>query len=248
MTEAAAILVAKERLDAPRPLDPARGRALEAWHDVEPTSSSNPLEGNALTRSETAVIVEKGLTVGGKPLKDHLEAIDHRDALAFVRALAAAEEPIREDDIREIHRPVLGRGAPEEAGRYSRHARAIPGSLAAEGREARHPIVVPTHTAHAPMVRPRFGPIVPSALVPATHPRKDPPVTKTRIVCIAVSASALALTLVAAPANAVAIRKTNWAEGDPGVQNLPASRGTPPADTTPPKYFDRAHEDGRVTH
>ena len=61
--------------------------------------------------------------VNGKPLKDHLEAIGHRDALHFVRALAAAGEPVREIDIREIHRLVVARVDPEEAGRYSRHQR-----------------------------------------------------------------------------------------------------------------------------
>lgn len=122
------IAVRKHRLDALRPLSPAGVRALDAWFDVEITYSSNALEGNLLTRSETAVLLEKGLTVGGKPLKDHVEAIDHRDALDFVRALGAAAEPIREGDIREIHKLVLGRGDPAEAGRYSRHRRAILGS------------------------------------------------------------------------------------------------------------------------
>ncbi len=54
--------------------------ALAQWYDVELTWSSNAIEGNTLSRSETAIILEKGLTIGGKPLKDHLEALGHRDS------------------------------------------------------------------------------------------------------------------------------------------------------------------------
>ncbi|HYU13700.1 MAG TPA: Fic family protein [Stellaceae bacterium] len=118
----------KQQLDQLRPLSPRSLAALAAWYDVELTYSSNAIEGNTLTRSETAIVLEKGITIGGKPLKDHLEAIGHRDALAFVRTLAAAGEPLREIDIREIHRLILAQVDPEEAGRYSRHQRMIAGS------------------------------------------------------------------------------------------------------------------------
>ena len=118
----------RARLDALRPLDPRSLQALDAWYDVELTWSSNAIEGNSLTRVETAIVIEKGITIGGKPLKDHLEAIDHIDALGFVRALAGSAERIRETDLREIHRLVLGRSAPGEAGRYSTHRRTILGS------------------------------------------------------------------------------------------------------------------------
>lgn len=128
MTLDAMILQRKARLDALRPLDPKSVGALDAWYDVELTYSSNAIEGNSLTRAETAVILEKGITVGGKPLKDHLEAIDHADALGFVRALVETGEPIRESDVRAIHGLVLGRSNREEAGRYSAHQRAIRGS------------------------------------------------------------------------------------------------------------------------
>src|SRR6266446_7501277 len=108
----------KERLDRLRPLSPKSLEALGVWYDVELTYSSNAIEGNTLTRSETAIVLEKGITIGGKPLKDHLEAIGHRDALAFVRTLAVPGEPLREIDIREIHRLILAQVDPEEAGRY----------------------------------------------------------------------------------------------------------------------------------
>jgi Fic family protein len=118
----------KDRLDRLRPLSLQSLAALAAWYDVELTYSSNAIEGNTLSRSETAIVLEKGITIGGKPLKDHLEAIGHRDALHFIRKLAGAAEAVRETDIREIHRLVVGRIAPDDAGRYSQHQRLIAGS------------------------------------------------------------------------------------------------------------------------
>ncbi len=118
----------KAELDRLRPLDPKSVAALDSWYDVELTYSSNALEGNSLTRAETAVILEKGITIGGKPMKDHFEAIDHSDALSFVRDLARTAEIIRESDVRAIHRLVLGRSDPVEAGRYATNQRAILGS------------------------------------------------------------------------------------------------------------------------
>ena len=120
----------KARLDALRPLHGPSLAALDRWFDVELTFTSNAIEGSTLTRTETAVVVEKGITIGGKPLRDHLEALDHMDALALVRALASRSEPIREFDLREIHRLVLARSDPAEAGSYSRRQRLVLGSAA----------------------------------------------------------------------------------------------------------------------
>jgi Fic family protein len=125
------IAAKKSRLDALRPRLGKTLAALQAWYDVELTYTSNAIEGNTLSRVETAVVLEQGVTIGGKPLKDHLEALGHRDALGYIRSLSQTSEPIRERDIREIHRLVLARADPEEAGRYSRHQRAIAGSALA---------------------------------------------------------------------------------------------------------------------
>ncbi len=129
MSVADGIAAKRARLDALRPLARQSLAILDRWFDVELTYTSNAIEGSTLTRSETAIVLEKGITIGGRPLKDHLEALDHRDALDFVRVLAGRGERIREGDVREIHRLVLARSAPDEAGRYSPHQRAIAGSL-----------------------------------------------------------------------------------------------------------------------
>jgi len=125
------IAAKKQALDALRPLHRRNLENLSRWYDVELTYSSNAIEGNTLTRSETAIVIEKGITVNGKSLREHMEVIGHIDALNYVRVLAEQHEPIREIDIREIHRLVMHRVDPEEAGRYSKFPRMISGSALA---------------------------------------------------------------------------------------------------------------------
>lgn len=104
-------------LDAHRPLPPATGHSLCAALRVEHTYASNAIEGNSLTLQETQVALE-GLTVGGKPLRDHLEAIDHADAFDYVQTLVDKRAPLATATIRSIHALVLRRSRPDEAGRY----------------------------------------------------------------------------------------------------------------------------------
>ena len=68
------------------------------------------------------------MTVDGKPLKDHLEAVGHKDAIDYVRVLAGRKEPIRENDVRQIHGLSLSRVEPAEGGRYGDHQRQMTGS------------------------------------------------------------------------------------------------------------------------
>ncbi len=128
MTQAERIAEKKSELDKLRPLSERTLKMLAGWYDVELTYTSNALEGNTLTRVETAIVLEKGFTVSGKPLRDHMEAAGHKDALDYVRALATSREPVRELDVRNIHRLILQRVDPDEAGRYSRYQRTISGS------------------------------------------------------------------------------------------------------------------------
>jgi Fic family protein len=89
----------------------------EKWI-VDWTYHSNAIEGNSLTRIETRIVLESGLTVSGKPLKDHLEAIDHKEAILFMEELAQGEEELSESHMRQVHAIVLQRIRPKEAGRY----------------------------------------------------------------------------------------------------------------------------------
>ena len=67
----------KAQLDGLRPLSAAALSQLQKHYDVELTYTSNAIEGNTLTMRETAEVIEHGITVGGKSLRDHLEAVDH---------------------------------------------------------------------------------------------------------------------------------------------------------------------------
>jgi Fic family protein len=71
------------------------------------------------------MVIEHGITIGGKPLKDHLEAVDHFEALRYVRDLAGQRLPLRETDIRNLHRLVMQRSAPDMAGRYATQGRYV---------------------------------------------------------------------------------------------------------------------------
>jgi Fic family protein len=120
------IAARKKRLDQLRPL-PAEALAnLEHYYDVELTYTSNAIEGNTLSPVETTLVIEQGIAIGGKPLKDHLEALDHYDAIRYVRELARQQSrPITEFDVRNLHRLVMQRSRPDIAGRYADLARYV---------------------------------------------------------------------------------------------------------------------------
>ena len=75
----------KEVLDQYRPLPKDLVKNLDEWFRVELTYTSNAIEGNTLTRRETALVIEKGLTVGGKSLVEHLEATKHAQAVDWIK-------------------------------------------------------------------------------------------------------------------------------------------------------------------
>src|ERR1700722_5304470 len=113
------IAAKKKRLDEIRPL-PAQALANpEHYYDIDLTYTSNAIEGNTLSPVETTLVIEKGITIGGKPLKDHLEALDHYDAIRYVRELARQETPLTESDVRNLHKLVMQRSAPNIAGQYA---------------------------------------------------------------------------------------------------------------------------------
>lgn len=113
------IAAKKERLDKLRPLSPEALAKFEHYYDIELTYASNAIEGNALTAVETTLVIEQGITIGGKPLKDHLEALDHYDAMRYVRELGRQAAPLTEADVRNLHALVVQRSRPDIAGRYA---------------------------------------------------------------------------------------------------------------------------------
>jgi Fic family protein len=121
----ARIAAKKAELDRLRPVVGAGLGNLEHIHDLELTYTSNAIEGNTLSAAETTLVIEQGITIGGKPLKDHLEAIDHYEAIRYVRALARQGSPLTEADLRQLHHLVVQRSHPEIAGRYADQGRYV---------------------------------------------------------------------------------------------------------------------------
>ena len=119
------IATKKAELDRMRRLRPHGLSNLEHSYDLELTYTSNAIEGNTLTAAETTIVIEQGITVAGKPLRDHLEAIDHYEAIRYVRELARRSETLTETDIRNLHRLVMLRSDPEIAGRYADQGRYV---------------------------------------------------------------------------------------------------------------------------
>ena len=96
----------KAKLDSRRPLTEGEvGRLMEEFV-VEYTYNSNAIEGNTLTLRETDMVL-RGLTIAQKPLKDHMEAVGHKEAFDFVRELVQNQVPMTERVIQQIHYLVL---------------------------------------------------------------------------------------------------------------------------------------------
>lgn len=108
----------KEKLAAMRPLTAGEVERLRDEFMIEFTYNSNAIEGNTLTLKETAMALE-GMTIDKKPLKDHLEAVGHRDAFLYVQDIAKKDMPLSESVIKNIHALVL-MNRPEDKGVYRR--------------------------------------------------------------------------------------------------------------------------------
>lgn len=118
----------KECLSSLRPLTTGEVERLREEFMVEFTYNSNAIEGNTLTIKETALALE-GMTIDQKPLKDHLEAVGHRDAFLYVQDIAQNDTPLSESVIRNIHSLVLMH-RPDDKGIYRRIPVRIMGAFA----------------------------------------------------------------------------------------------------------------------
>ena len=107
----------KKELDSKRPIPKETLKSLKESINLEWTYNSNGIEGNTLTLRETQVVLE-GITVGGKSIKEHLEAINHEQAILFLDELVKDNEPITEWNIKNIHQLILKEIDNENAGKY----------------------------------------------------------------------------------------------------------------------------------
>ena len=117
----------KRELDSKRPIPKETLKSLRESINLEWTYNSNGIEGNTLTLRETQVVLE-GITVGGKSIKEHLEAINHEKAILFLDDLVKDNEPISEWNIKNIHQLILKDIDNENAGRYRKENVTIKGA------------------------------------------------------------------------------------------------------------------------
>jgi Fic family protein len=119
----------KQLLDKYRPFPQDLANNLQQWLKIELTYSSNAIEGNTLTHMETALIIEKGITIGGKSLIEHLEATSHAGAFDLMQKIIEDRtHQINESDILDIHHTLSKAIDDANAGRYRRVAVRILGS------------------------------------------------------------------------------------------------------------------------
>jgi Fic family protein len=118
----------KARLEALRPLPAAAVQRLNEYLAIEWTYHSNAIEGNSLTLRETQLILEQGITIGGKSLREHFEVINHREAITMVESLAKKDEPVTPATVRQLHALVMARIDDENAGHYRQLPVRIAGS------------------------------------------------------------------------------------------------------------------------
>jgi len=127
----------KEELTKRRPLTQGELKQLQEEFLIEFTYNSNAIEGNTLTLQETAMVLE-GITIDKKPLKDHLEAVGHRDAFYYVQQLVTTNEAFSEKVIKDIHSLVLI-DMPQDRGVYRR----IPVKIMGAFHKPPQPYLVP---------------------------------------------------------------------------------------------------------
>ncbi|MBO0567160.1 Fic family protein [Clostridium botulinum] len=106
-------------LDSKRPFNKNSIENLKKYFDVELTYNSNAIEGNTLTITETKIILEDGITIGkGKTLKEHLEVINHKEAIDYIKDIVNKNIDINENVIKDLHYIILKSINNENAGRY----------------------------------------------------------------------------------------------------------------------------------
>ncbi len=118
----------KNKLDTYRPLPKATVKSLHDDLIVKWTYNSNAIEGNTLTVYETKVILEEGITIGGKKLQEHFEVINHKEAILFIEDIVKESGPFTEYIIKSVHNLILNNIDKKNAGAYRKENVLISGA------------------------------------------------------------------------------------------------------------------------
>jgi Fic family protein len=116
-----------KEIDTYRPFNKQLLKELHEFYRISFTYTSNALEGNSLTESETKIIIEDGITIGGKTIKEHNEVLGHNDAYTLLEKLSKSEL-ITESNILELHKLFYFRINEKKAGKYRKEQVYISGT------------------------------------------------------------------------------------------------------------------------
>lgn len=108
----------KRELEKLRPLPPSVVRKLKEQFLVEWTYNSNAIEGNTLTLQETELVITRGITIGNKSLKEHFEAINHKDCVELIERFVDKKEELTTTFIKKLHKGILKNIDDYQAGVY----------------------------------------------------------------------------------------------------------------------------------
>lgn len=128
----------KKEWEEKQPLTVSQKVKMEEYFDIAYTYESNRIEGSTLTLQETKLVVVDGLTIGGKSLGEHLEAVNHQEAIRFIKDLASNKEAISKRVLMEIHRLVLKDVDAANAGVY----RSVPVRISGSEHEPPQPYLL----------------------------------------------------------------------------------------------------------
>lgn len=142
-----------------RPLPKELVKQIKEYFRIGLTYSSNAIEGNTLTETETKVVLEDGLTIAGKPLKDHYEASGHSEAFDLIYDLAK-KKTISETDILNIHRLFYYRIDKKNAGKYRKFSVIITGTDFIPPGPDKVLVTMKKFSASIPIMRKKLHPVI----------------------------------------------------------------------------------------
>lgn len=154
----------QKEIDAFSPLPKMVLKQVKEYYRIGLTYSSNALEGNSLTESETKIVLEEGLTIGGKPMRDHYEALGHSEAYDEMQRLARHHD-FSEADILKLHKFFYQRIDKKTAGKYRTVRVFITGSHHAFPAPEKVPGLMKQFVEGLETVRKRLHPVEYAALV-----------------------------------------------------------------------------------
>jgi Fic family protein len=153
----------KKEIFSHRPLKEKFREQIRNYYRIGLTFSSNALEGNTLTESETKIILENGITIGGKPMRDHFEAVGHGEAYDFLCTLISKKQ-ILEKEICQLHHLFYFRLSEKEAGKYRTTKAVITGSKYPLPKPASIGSLMKKFVSHLKVLRKTCHPVMAAAL------------------------------------------------------------------------------------